>query len=94
MALLLKIFIHPSKEDSLYSHFLSPFSKGEWVFGKKIHSSKKSELIHPWGWMKFSLLQIKILGVFEGRFTLKGEPFLKADSTFHSPFEKGDRKGE
>ena len=36
-----RTFIHPSKGDSPYSPFHSPFSKGEWVSQNKIHPSKR-----------------------------------------------------
>ncbi len=36
----MRTFIHPSKGDSPYS----PFSKGEWASGKKIHLSKRVNL--------------------------------------------------
>ena len=62
---IMRTFIHPSKGDSPYSPFHSPFlkgespfSKGEWASGKKIHPSKRVNV-----------------------FTLEGEsPFKKGES--------------
>ncbi len=42
---ILRTFIHPSKSDSPYKPFHSPFLKGESPFERLIHQSRR--VIHP-----------------------------------------------
>ena len=81
----MRTFIHPSKGDSPYSPFHSPFlkgespfSKGEWASGKKIHPSKRVNVFTLEGESPFWRVNRQEVWVEKG--WMKGEsPFLRVN---------------